>query len=199
MPATVPTTTPRLSYTKLRELITPYNLDTLKYPLFIVGIRGYYLNMLGAAGVNDRGIYDDALFIVTPEGMIPFNANTDPSVYRKATATKKGIATLKPGIYYSHKFDYHNGTTLSYPAICQRLGHVTVTRDGMTGEFTGNYGINIHKGGLNTTSSEGCQTIHPTQWTSFYSLAKAQSLKHYGNEWNSTVVPYILINNTGQV
>lgn len=199
MAATVPAAKPRLSYSRMKELIAPFSLDTVKYPLFIVGIRGYYLNTLGQQGVNDRGIYDDALFIMAPEAMSAYNANTDPSIIRRATSTKQGIATLKPGIYLAHKFDTHNGSS-SYPAICQRLGNVTVTRDGMAGEFTSpSFGINIHRGSYNGTSSEGCQTIHPAQWDSFYNLAKDHAKRLYGDKWNKTVVPYILINNTGQV
>jgi hypothetical protein len=75
-----------------------------------------------------------------------------------------------------------------------RLGTVTVVRDGEPPyEDTGNFGINIHRGGNNTTSSEGCQTILPEQWDSFYNLAKDQAKRYYGDNWNKKVVPYILL------
>jgi hypothetical protein len=188
----VPETKPRLSSTELRNKITPFNINRNVYPVLVIGIRGYYLNTMGAPGINDRGIYDDAIFIETPSVTAAYNGNTDPSIFRNGfgKGATKGIAVLKPGIWYVHKFDLHNG---KYLALCQRLGEVVVTRDGNPPyDDKGMFGINIHRGGYNTTSSLGCQTIHPLQWDSFINLAVDQAKRYFGNKWNKFVIPYIL-------
>jgi hypothetical protein len=190
----LPTTgKPRLSSAQLDDLLQPFNLDRQRFPVIVVGQRGYYRDTMGAPGVNDRGIYDDAIFLVSPSAFTSFNANTDPSSYRKGRGTgpTKGMASLKPGAWYVHRFDKHKG---KYLALCQRLGPVTVIRDGDPPyEDTGMFGINIHKGSYNSTSSEGCQTIHPGQWDSFISLAADQAQRYYNDRWKTVVIPYILL------
>ncbi len=157
--------------------------------LTIIGIRGYYSNSMGKKGVNDRAMYDDAMFLLTDNELHAFNANCDPSAYRK------GIASLVPNVYENvYKFDRHNGSKGSYPAICQRLGKVTVLRDG--GKLdTGMFGINIHVGGFRTTSSLGCQTIPPDQWPRFYNTAERIFKAMHGERWQKESPTYILIDN----
>jgi hypothetical protein len=193
MPTMIPDSKPRLSSDELHSLLQPFEIDRSLHPLVVVGIRGYYRNTMGAPHVNDRGIYDDALFIDSPSVTAAYNGNTDPSGYRKGhgAGESKGMATLKTGIWFVHRFDLHRG---KYLALCQRAGEVSVTRDGEPPyEDTGMFGINIHKGGYNTTSSEGCQTIHPTQWESFIALATDQSKRFFGDKWKKTTVPYVLV------
>lgn len=179
----IPNSRPKISEVEIRKMLDPFQIDWGKYPLVIIGIRGYYLDSMGKPNVNDRGIYDDAMFIITPSLYRPFNGNTDPGKYRP------GIASLKPGVWYAYRFDIHDGR---YPAICQRAGKVTVIRD-HRGEDTGMFGINIHKGGYTTTSSIGCQTIPPTQWDEFYNLAKDEFVKVWGKLWRQKVIPYCLM------
>jgi hypothetical protein len=186
----VPKQKPRLSSTELHDILAPYNIDRKKYPVVVVGIRGYYMDTMGVPRKNDRGIYDDAIFIDAPNVTAAFNANTDPSVF------KPGIAVLKPGLYFVHKIDLHRGL---YPALCQRAGVVTVIRDGNPPvEATGYFGINIHKGGKNVTSSLGCQTIFPDQWPSFFNLVIDSLKRVFGKKYESVVVPYCLIDNGGK-
>lgn len=180
---------PQVKKSVIDKILKEKGVDVKKYPMLIIGIRGYFVNTMGEKGKNDRGIYDDALIIYTPNVYATFNGNVDPSVQFKT-----GRAVLKKGFYLAHKFDTHRGATTQYPAICQRLAPVTVIRDGQ-GEHTGMFGINIHKGGNTTTSSEGCQTLPPKQWNAFYELAKSEWIRAYGDAWNKAAVPYLLLDN----
>lgn len=191
--AKAPKEKPRLSATELRERVAPLAIDRAKFPVIVVGIRGYYKNSMGAPGVNDRGIYDDAIFVESGQATVAYNGNTDPSRYRAGSGTgaMKGMACLDPGVWFVHKFDLHSG---KYLALCQRAGHVTITRDGTPSyKETGAFGINIHRGGYNGTSSEGCQTIHPAQWDSFINVARDQVQRYFGSSWRKQVVPYVLL------
>jgi lysozyme len=138
----------------------------------LIGRRAYYRDTMGKPGENDRGIYDDAIALITPTAFVTFNANCDPSAWRQ------GIATLMPGVW-QYRVGTHGITKppeRRYEALVQ-AGPVMVTRDGGKTE-TGWFGINIHRGGFNTTSSEGCQTIHPTQWEGFIGLVKGEMARH---------------------
>jgi lysozyme len=192
--APVPKEKPRLSSSALRTRIAPFGIDRSSFPLVVVGIRGYYKNSMGAPGVNDRGIYDDALFIDTSQVTAAFNGNTDPSCIRKGhgRGSAKGMASLNPGAWFAHRFGLHKG---KYLALCQTGGDVTVTRDGDPDyQDTGRFGINIHRGSFSGTSSLGCQTVHPAQWESFIALARDQAMRFFpGDAWKRRIVPYVLL------
>lgn len=165
--------------------------------VLIVGVRGYYRDTLGAVGRNDRAIYDDAIFVVTPDAFVAFNANTDPSGYRKGSGTGagKGMASLNPGVWPVYRLDMHRrGAKGQHEALCQRAGPVTVTRDGDPPyEDRGMFGINIHRGGWNTTSSEGCQTLPPDQWPAFIALVTDQVKRVAGATWRRETLTYVLL------
>lgn len=148
--------------------------------IMLVGLRGYYRDSMGTVGRNDRGIYDDAIFIISPDAFASYNANTDPSIYRK------GIATLVPGRYLYH-IGLHKGL---YKALRQ-TSEVKVSRDKSITE-SGFFGINIHKGSYNSTSSLGCQTIYPEQWKAFISTVESEMKRNGANH-----IPYILIEQQG--
>ena len=152
--------------------------------VYLVGVRGYYRDSMGKPGVNDRGIYDDALFIVGPETFAAFNGNTDPSRFRQ------GVATLVPGVHWfrpgKHGISRPGG---GYPAFrpATKGEALPVTRDGIRDPRPG-IAINIHRGGYSTTSSEGCQTVPPAQWDAFQSLLMRE-LRAAGQ----TRFPYVLL------
>ena len=103
----------------------------------LVGVRGYFLDSMGKKSQNDRGIYDDAIAIVSPSGILTFNANTDPATFRKRIANlKKGLWKYKIGIHGLSK-----PKSQQYKALVQ-ADKVTVHRD-QVGNDTGWFGINI--------------------------------------------------------
>ena len=58
---------------------------------------------------------------------------------------------------------------------------------------TGYFGVNIHRGGTSTTSSEGCQTLPPAQWPAFIAAAQDQARRVQGGKWKRVTIPYALI------
>jgi lysozyme len=147
----------------------------------LIGIRGYYSETFQPSG-NQRGIYDDAIILLSPSAHVTFNANTDPSVF------KKGIATLKTGVHRFRKGN-HGITKPSggYPALrpANAKEELPVTRD-KEGDSMG-IAINIHRGSYNSTSSAGCQTIYPSQWDGFINLVYTEMTRY-----NQKTIPYLL-------
>jgi hypothetical protein len=178
-PLKLPTTRPEMGRHAAEQMLVELRVDIARPAL--LGRRGYYRDTMGATGANDIGIYDDAIMLVTPTAYVTFNANCDPS------RVHHGVAVLKPGVW-RYKLGTHGITRPAaqrYEALIQ-AGSVTVLREGQ-GEDHGWFGINIHRGGYNTTSSEGCQTIHPDQWDSFISLVKTELHRYAAVE-----IPYAL-------
>lgn len=75
-------------------------------PVLLLGVRGYFRNSLGRLGVNDFGVYDDALFVVINDlkrGELRvvgrFNANCDPSQTGYEPGTSQPYAQLMPGVW----------------------------------------------------------------------------------------------------
>lgn len=178
----LPHSLPNLTHERCLQLLSRFSSQLHDYPVRVLGIRGYYKKTMGNPLTNDIGIYDDALFIVSPVHFSSYNANTDPSVL------KKDAAVLKVGTVTMYKVGLHNMKN-PYEALRQ-YGRVTVIREGgreETDTKAAPFYIDIHKGGFKTTSSLGCQTIHPNQWQSFISTMKDQ-LKRV----KQTLIPYVL-------
>lgn len=152
----------------------------------VVAFRGYYLDTMGVPGKNDRGIYDDCMAVIWPGGYLTFNANTDPSRF------KPEVATLIPGMHFfkkgKHGITTHadGGYNAFRPATPDES--LPVWRDGHGTQIFKGIAINLHKGGYTTTSSEGCQTVHPDQWNEFQT--KIYELMTY---YRQDKLPYALI------
>ena len=113
----------------------------------------------------------------------------------------KGCAILPEGQHRSKwKVTKHRG---KYDALCQRLGKVTVFRDGNRDrkydmvegtKMEGMFGINIHRAHdgyeLETVNkySAGCQVIqHPSEYKIHMDIVR-QSVKHWGNSFSYTLI-----------
>lgn len=177
----LPASTPKATLDRVTKAIKSAKItDTV----VLVGVRGYYRDTMGEVGKNDRGIYDDALFIVSPTHFSAWNANTDPSVHRP------GIATLVPGVHRyrpgKHGISRPGG---GYPAFrpATKDEALPVMRDGDTNPRPG-IAINIHRGSASTTSSEGCQTVPPSQWDAFHTALSGELKRHGARDF-----PYLLM------
>jgi lysozyme len=178
----IPRNRPRIERKTTEQLL---RLRKVSDPVCLVGIRGYYRDSMGAVGKQDRGIYDDALILVSPNVHAAFNANVDPGAYGKNPKIGKGYASLKPGVY-RYKLGKH-GLRGGNPYRALVQGNpVTVSRDGGEDE-TGYFGINIHKGSNRSVSSEGCQTIPPAQWPAFITLVETEMKRN-----NAKTLSYVL-------
>ncbi len=150
-------------------------------PNCLLGIRGFF-NEYYKTDSNERGVYDDAIFLVTDKICLGFNANCDATKYVDDTAE------LNPGLW-SYKTGIHGlkkTPDKQYMALVQNRP-VTVTRaNGIT--ETGFFGINIHRGGQYSTGSLGCQTIYPGQWEEFIETTKSAIRLNM-----QPIIPYLLM------
>lgn len=165
----IPKNRPRIERKDTEKLIASRRVSD---PVCLVGIRGYYRDSMGAKGKNDFGLYDDALVLVSPNVHAAFNASVDPSRPGWNPKVRKPMAQLKPGVY-RYKIGKHGISRGNpYTALVQ-AAPVTVYRGDK--EETGFFGINVHKGSRNSTSSEGCITLPPgPNWDGFIALAQAE-------------------------
>tara|TARA_R100000315_G_scaffold59465_1_gene35262 strand:- start:359 stop:985 length:627 start_codon:yes stop_codon:yes gene_type:complete len=144
---------------------------------FFDGGKPYDVNIVGVRRENGTpNKFDDMLMVVYRDRSKRWCVNsyvitTDPGLYwLKNPSRVAGTAILVPGQYRSvYKIDKHGG---KYEALCQRLGRVSVYRDGdkdskhdMDEDTVqeGSFGINIHKAGNMSSAvnkwSAGCQVF----------------------------------------
>ncbi|MEM8575514.1 MAG: peptidoglycan-binding domain-containing protein [Pseudomonadota bacterium] len=145
--------------------------------------RGYYLDSMGRRGRNDRGIYDDAIFVASPDGVTEWNGNSDPSVYRYRVATIDAPQAIRyrPGWHGYGRPSGHNAF--------RQDSNCTVIRDKIGPDY-GMFHVNLHKGSYSTTSSLGCLTVPPQQWGMFYRHLMGKLDKFDQPTFYATVLQY---------
>ena len=146
---------------------------------FILAVRAYYRDSMGEVGKNDLNQYDDGFFIVDGDKMTSWNGNTDPVRLGWNADADGYMARLHTGCWKMRSRMHRN----KYQAFGQDGKDVSVDRvkaDGTVAEVdTGSFGIDLHPGGVNTTSSLGCQTVPRDQWDDFNETALAT----FGGDW----------------
>lgn len=171
--------------------------------------KGYDVNIVGirnnAPSIADKvtNVFDDYITITYKDSLgnwnfFCWNATTDPG--KKGVQqfhNAKGVARLVPGQYRATwKIDKHQG---KYDALCQRLGEVTVWRDGNKNlKFDevktdkGIFGINIHKAGTDSTWvenwSEGCQVFKRVKDFETFMFICKKAAKIHGNHFSYTLL-----------
>lgn len=192
---------PQLPLARINEILDANLVSRETWPVVALAIRGYYLDSMGVPGKNDRMRYDDAHFVVWPDGLARFVGNTDPNGFRagKGTGAGKGMAMLKPGIHF-YGTGHHKGQR-----AFRQAEPFTVIRDGNPPyDDRGWHAINWHSGGgdensYGKTSSLGCQTNPPLQFAVLrpliYRLLEAYSSPRGKTDWEEGVriFPYVLI------
>lgn len=140
---------------------------------FVLGRGGYFRRSM-STDEQGRGVYDDAIVVVTPDVFLTFNGNCNPC------KGEIGMATLQDGVWPMKRVIHHPNTPKAYPCWGQ-AGPVVVKRDGTEdvekgfrhpkygeclggGLWRGNFAIQLHSGFLYETGSEGCQTVYKPQW-----------------------------------
>jgi lysozyme len=176
----IPTSKPKAAkHVVIAEALDSWRDDPLRGPFpsfFVLFVRAYYRDTMGKPGVNDRGIYDDAAFIVSPDTFASFRANADPSIYQAGVSSLMvGWDEYRPG---NHGISRPGG---GYPAFRPATPgeRLAVTRDGEKGRSKRDgEANNIHRGGYRGTSSLGCLTIYPDDWTAFHALVHLELKRH---------------------
>jgi len=171
--------------------------------VYVLAVRGYRKSSMGDPTRNDVGIFDDAFFLVTPDGFYPENANTDPSKLGWNPGVGKPYGMLKSGHVWWFYPGAHKGRSPAFrqaddTAVGQKLGipndgKFLVTRmwgidDPRNYEEWGHQQVNIHPAAMGTTSSWLCLTL-PYDRAKFWLNQATISLR----ENKQKLLPVILI------
>ena len=192
---------PKASESLVRSILAKHAIPTGNEPVAMLGVRAYYRDTIGEKGKNEFGSYDDAIFLVSNGVFESAQANTDPSRLGWNPGVGKPYAMLMPGLWYFRRGPHKGRVPALRQCTDEEASELGIPNDG---EFEvlrcfgendprnykerGYFAINIHRGGVGTTSSWGCQTIPPDDFDNFMTLIWEESKKH-----KQPRIPYLLI------
>jgi len=185
-------------------------MESKGYAFFGLESRAAYnVNIIGVRSDEDIfNKFDDALIVIYRDTkknweVRSYSITTDPGkIWLEKPMNSKGCAILVPNQYRGvYKIDGHGKTR--YPALCQRLGEVSVYRDANLDHehdrdagtiTTGNYGINIHRSRstgeseLVNSYSAGCQVFkNASDFKDFMKLVN-KSADKFGNSFTYSLL-----------
>lgn len=125
--AAIPDRTPELGRSEATALLERRGVADA---VALIGVRGFF-GAMGQSPGNDPGIYDDAVFLVTPDACRGFLFNTDPTRFEPPNVTlKAGLWRYKPGNHnppsrgsVPYKALVHAGNVVWVTAYPQNLDH----------------------------------------------------------------------------
>jgi lysozyme len=205
MPAR-PATLPKASRTLVaQKALKRWRADGNEGPLpvvYVLAVRAYRKRTMGDPGRNDVGIFDDAFFLVTPDGMLAENANTDPSRLGWNPGVGKPYGILQPGVWWFYPGP-HKGLKGCFrqaddAAVAKKLGiphegKFKVMRmwgwdDPRNYLEWGHQQVNIHPATVSSTSSWLCLTLPWDRAKAWLAAATGALKKH-----RQKLLPVILI------
>jgi lysozyme len=185
----IPPNRPQAPREKVLSAMRKFHRDQGKEiaPVTVVVAPGYFSKTFGEPG-NDRGVYDDAAFVITDRTFTSFNFNSDPSRH------KTGLSTVLPGIYPYRRGIHKRGKPGAHSAYRPATPGeaLPVKRDGEKGRSKRD-GVanNNHRGGWNAVNSDGCLTVppHNRQWDAYYALVDSEMSRLGVVNFNMCILP----------
>ena len=164
--------------------------------VYLFMCRGYRAASMGPTPLNDVGIWDDLMCLVTPHSFDSINANLDSSRLGWNEGVGKPFGILQPGwwMWYpgAHKGkrpafrqadDGETGRKLGFPHDGKFFVERSYGRGDKRNYFEwGHQQVNIHLGGVNGTSSWLCLTVPPEGGKPFLQRA-VDALKAYDQKY----------------
>lgn len=149
------------------------HFDLARHRASLIYVRGYYLDTLGKRGVDDTNIYDDAVFLVSPNVRDSWNANTSPSF------PEKGYAELVLGKYVYYPAYHHISDPRKRYKALRPYPEGVVLKCTRNGKLSTCSHTNLHKGGVNPSAfdvvwSQGCMTVPASQYADFQTRVFAE-------------------------
>lgn len=196
---TPPRALPRLSRPALMQALSRNGVNAEQRErggVMLVGVRGFHAPMLRREGA-DRWLYEDALFVISPEAFMSWHANLDPAGWRRdmGLPTPENAPTLKAGLYAAHRYGKLGGRD---PALIQTAGPVDVTWPDLPHGQPVERTMPIRRGTVAAPAAAAGVPVAPRQWDSFIATVVDLLQRHHGRDWRARAVPLLVLDTAAE-